>query len=132
VTTLKHYGFTSILYSNKQLSCHEHKMPLSYIGEYLSRCHAKNSTLLLDETNKVTMFIIEIDRLGLLILTRSDKYSCFVEPLDKIKRELDAMLSYHRKAFVFRTNLRIEMYNGDNEVMTKYIRIFIPWLKRKH
>lgn len=75
---------------------------------------------------------IEIDGLELPINTHKGKYSCFVEPLPKIKRELDAMLSHHRKVFVFRIDMRIESYTGDNEVMTKFLRSFIPWLKRRY
>lgn len=75
---------------------------------------------------------ITIDGLELPILTHDGKYNCFVEPLPKIKRELDAMLSHHRKVFVFRIDMRIESYTGDNEVMTKFLRSFIPWLKRRY
>lgn len=75
---------------------------------------------------------ITIDGLELPILTHDGKYNCFVEPLPKIKRELDAMLSHHRKVFAFRIDLRIEMYTADNEVMTKFLKSFIPWLKRRY
>lgn len=75
---------------------------------------------------------IIIDGIELPILTHDGKYYCFVEPLPKIKRELDAMLSHHRKVFVFRIDIRIETYSSDNEVMTKYLRSFIPWLKRRY
>jgi len=80
-------------------------------------------------TNNTT---ITIDGLELPILTHDGKYNCFVEPLPKIKRELDAMLSHHRKVFVFRIDIRIERYTADNEVMTKFLRSFIPWLKRRY
>lgn len=80
-------------------------------------------------TNDTT---ITIDGLELPILTHDGKYNCFVEPLPKIKRELDAMLSHHRKVFVFRIDIRIERYTADNEVMTKFLRSFIPWLKRRY
>lgn len=73
-----------------------------------------------------------IDGLALPILTHDGKYNCFEEPLPKIKHELDAMLSHHRKVFVFRIDMRIESYTGDNRVMTKFLRSFIPWLKRKY
>lgn len=75
---------------------------------------------------------ITIDGLELPILTHDGKYNCFVEPLPKIKRELDAMLSHHRKVFVFRIDIRIERYTADNEVITKFLRSFIPWLKRRY
>ena len=75
---------------------------------------------------------ITIDGLELPILTHDGKYNCFVEPLPKIKRELDAMLSHHRKVFVFRIDIRIERYTADNKVMTKFLRSFIPWLKRRY
>lgn len=75
---------------------------------------------------------ITIEGLELPILTHDGKYNCFVEPLPKIKRELDAMLSHHRKVFVFRIDIRIERYTADNEIMTKFLRSFIPWLKRRY
>ena len=73
-----------------------------------------------------------IDGLELPILTHDGKYYCFEEPLPIIKRELDAMLSHHRKVFVFRIDMRIERYTGDNKVITKFLRSFIPWLKRRY
>lgn len=73
-----------------------------------------------------------LDGLELPILTHDGKYNCFDEPLSKIKRELDAMLSHHRKVFVFRIDMRVERYTGDNEVITKFLRSFIPWLKRRY
>lgn len=73
-----------------------------------------------------------IDGLELPILTHDGKYYCFEEPLPTIKRELDAMLSHHRKVFVFRIDMRVERYTGDNKVITKFLRSFIPWLKRRY
>lgn len=73
-----------------------------------------------------------IDGLELPILTHDGKHYCFEEPLPIIKRELDAMLSHHRKVFVFRIDMRVERYTGDNKVITKFLRSFIPWLKRRY
>lgn len=73
-----------------------------------------------------------INGLELPILTHDGKYYCFDEPLPKIKRELDSMLSHHRKVFVFRIDMRVERYTGDNKVITKFLRSFIPWLKRRY
>lgn len=73
-----------------------------------------------------------IDGLELPILTHDGKYNCFDESLPRIKRELDSMLSHHRKVFVFRIDMRVERYTGDNKVITKFLRSFIPWLKRRY
>lgn len=75
---------------------------------------------------------IEIDGLELSINTHSGKYYCFIEPLESIKRELDAMLSHHRKVFVFRMDIRVELYTADNKVITKFLRSFNAWLKRRY
>lgn len=75
---------------------------------------------------------IELGGLELPINTHSGKYYCFIEPLESIKRELDAMLSHHRKVFVFRVDVRVELYTADNKVITKFLRSFNSWLKRRY
>lgn len=72
---------------------------------------------------------IKIGALELPIDTHSGKFNCYVEPLERIKRELDAMLSHHRKIFVFRCDIRIHTYSDDNEVISKFIKTFVRWAK---
>ncbi|WP_201530053.1 inovirus-type Gp2 protein [Psychrobacter frigidicola] len=80
-------------------------------------------------TNKKTVFI---DGMELPIITHDGKYECYVEPLEKIKRELDAMLSCHSKVFVFRLDIRVHSYSADNQVLTKFLTSYNEWLKRKY
>ncbi len=75
---------------------------------------------------------IVIDGMELPIITHDGKYECYVEPLEKIKRELDAMLSWHSKVFVFRLDIRIHKYSDDNQVLTKFLTSYNEWLKRKY
>tara|TARA_R110002049_G_C9172598_1_gene562116 strand:+ start:3196 stop:3720 length:525 start_codon:yes stop_codon:yes gene_type:complete len=50
------------------------------------------------------------------------KQGCFLEILERIKQQLDAMLSHHCKILVVRLDLHVECYRPDNEVMSKFIR----------
>ena len=70
-----------------------------------------------------------IDGFKLPINTHDGKYSCYVEPLEKIKRELDTMLMCHNKVFVFRLDVHVHSYSPTNEPMTDFLRSFIKWAK---
>lgn len=72
---------------------------------------------------------IEIDGQLLPINTGGGDYYCYVEPLEKIKRELDTMLTYHNKVFVFRLDVHVHSYSPTNEHITNFRRSFVKWLK---
>lgn len=75
---------------------------------------------------------IEIDGLDLPINTKSGNCYCYVEPLERIKKELDAMLSWHCKVFVIRFDIRIHEYSDDNQVISKFTKTLIEWAKRHY
>jgi hypothetical protein len=75
---------------------------------------------------------VVIDGMELPINTRDGELHCYVEPLEKIKREFDAMLSWHSKLFVFRLDIRVHSYSADNQVLTKFLTSYNEWLKRKY
>lgn len=72
---------------------------------------------------------IELDGMTLPIDTWKGDYYCYVEPLEKIKRELDTMLLHHNKVFVFRLDIRGYRYSPTNEPITNFLRAFVKWLK---
>lgn len=72
---------------------------------------------------------VEIDGQLLPINTGQGDYYCYVEPLEKIKRELDTMLMCHNKVFVFRLDVHVHTYSATNEHITNFRRSFVKWLK---
>lgn len=82
--------------------------------------------------NKTNKSVINIDSVELPILTHGGKYDCHTDPLKIIKRELDSMLSHHNKIYVFRLDIRVSEYTHDNEVITRFLRTFNAWIKRKY
>lgn len=75
---------------------------------------------------------IELDGITLPINTGEGEYYCYVEPLEKIKRELDTMLLHHNKVFVFRLDVRGYQYCATNDPITDFLRAFIKWLKNHY
>lgn len=57
-------------------------------------------------------------------------YNCYIEPLQRFKREMDAMLSHHDKIFIYRFDVHVHTHSQTNEVMTKFLRSYIPRLER--
>ena len=57
-------------------------------------------------------------------------YNCYVEPLQKFKREIDAMLSHHDKIFIYGFDVHVCTHSQTNEQMTKFLRSYIPRVKR--
>ena len=82
--------------------------------------------------NKTNKSVINIDGVELPILTHGGKYYCHIAPLKTIKRELDSMLSHHNKVYVFRLDIRVSEYTHNNEVITRFLRTFNAWIKRKY
>jgi hypothetical protein len=58
-------------------------------------------------------------KLGIL---GSLEHGCFLEILERIKQQLDSMLSHHCKILVVRLDLHVGVYKPDNEIMSKFIR----------
>lgn len=75
---------------------------------------------------------IVIDGLELPINTGNGLYNCYIEPLEAIKGQLDAMLSNHRKVFTIRFDIRVHSYTDDNKVVSDFIRKYVRWAKRHY
>lgn len=75
---------------------------------------------------------INIDGLDLPINTHRGKYYCYVEPLEKIKRELDAMLSLHHKVYFLRFDVRVHTYTDCNKVITDFLKSYNERIKRAY
>ena len=81
-------------------------------------------------TNEPTVII---DGLELPILNTGKDgkiYNCYVEPLQRFKREIDAMLSHHSKVFMLRFDVRVNTHSQTNEQMTRFLRSYIPRVER--
>lgn len=57
-------------------------------------------------------------------------YNCYVEPLEKIKREIDAMLSHHDKVFVLRFDIHVHTYSQTNAVISTFRKNYAARVKR--
>lgn len=57
-------------------------------------------------------------------------YNCYVEPLQRFKREIDAMLSHHCKVFVLRFDVRVHTYTPTNTVITDFRKSYAERVKR--
>ena len=75
---------------------------------------------------------ITLDGRDLPIHTSNGKHYCYEEPLIAFKNELDKMLAYHNRVYVFRFDIRIHSYTDDNTVLTNLLRPYIAWIKRKY
>mgnify|MGYP000397287825 CR=1 FL=1 len=64
---------------------------------------------------------IELDS-SVLGIQGNLKQGCFLEILERIKQQLDAMLSHHCKILVVRLDLHVGGYRPENEIMSKFIR----------
>ncbi len=57
-------------------------------------------------------------------------YNCYVEPLKRFKREIDAMLSHHCKVFVLRFDVRVHTHTQTNAVITDFRKSYAERVKR--
>ena len=64
---------------------------------------------------------IELDK-SVLSIQGNLRHGCFIEILERIKQQLDAMLSHHSRILVVRLDLHIDGYRSDNEIMSMFIR----------
>lgn len=81
---------------------------------------------------KINDDYLRLDGRDLPINTKHGKYYCYVEPMERFKRELDHMIDYHNKVFMFRFDVRLYEYTPDNKVLTKLIKAFVAWVKRRY
>lgn len=65
--------------------------------------------------------VIELAGEQLSINNGDGQYSCYIEILQTIGAQLNAMLSYHSKVLVFRFDLHIERYSRDNQQLSRFI-----------
>ena len=81
-------------------------------------------------TNEPTIIIDDLE-LPILNTGKNGKiYNCYVEPLQRFKREIDAMLSHHSKVFMLRFDVRVNTHSQTNEQMTRFLRSYIPRVER--
>ena len=81
-------------------------------------------------TNGPTIIIDDLE-LPILNTGKNGKiYNCYVEPLQRFKREIDAMLSHHSKVFMLRFDVRVNTHSQTNEQMTRFLRSYIPRVER--
>lgn len=76
----------------------------------------------------------EIELRGQLlpIKTNEEKgYGCFVHMLDRIDRQLAAMLSYHSKVSMIRVDLHMNDYTPDNQLLSGFLHKLIKKLMRQ-
>lgn len=73
-----------------------------------------------------------LERRALPINTWNGQYECYWEILLRIKQQLDAMLSYHRKVLVFQVVLHTNEYSPDNELMGRIIKKLKKALRRRY
>lgn len=57
-----------------------------------------------------------------LSINANSKHGCFVEILERIHQQLEAMLSYHGKVLVLRLDLHTYDYEPTNKLMSNFLR----------
>jgi len=67
-----------------------------------------------------------------LEINASPKYGCYVEILERMKQQIDAMLSYHSRVIMVRVDLHIEDYQPDNTVVSSFLRTLRKRLLSKY
>lgn len=83
-------------------------------------------------TNEPTVII---DGLELPILNTGKDgkiYNCYVEPLQRFKREIDAMLSHHNRVFILRMDVHVDAHSPTNEKMTRFLRSYVSRIQRNY
>jgi hypothetical protein len=61
-----------------------------------------------------------------------EKQGCFLEIVERIKQQLDAMLSYHRKVFVCIFLFHLHDYTQENALFSKFMRKLVKRLKQRY
>lgn len=88
--------------------------------------------LMRELTNEPTVII---DGLELPILNTGKDgkiYNCYVEPLQRFKREIDAMLSHHNRVFILRMDVHVDAHSPTNEKMTRFLRSYVSRIQRNY
>tara|TARA_R110000751_G_scaffold261004_2_gene360380 strand:+ start:11 stop:613 length:603 start_codon:yes stop_codon:yes gene_type:complete len=67
-----------------------------------------------------------------LKINGNNKQGCFVEILDRVKSQMDAMLSHHCQILVIRLDLRMYEYHENNEMLSRFVRKVRKKLKAKY
>jgi len=68
----------------------------------------------------------------ILNINANQKNGCFVEILERIKHQMDAMLSYHSKVLIVRFDLHVNHYQPDNKLISAFVRKLRKKLKAKY
>lgn len=76
---------------------------------------------------------LEIDGRLLPINTWNGKRACYVEPLKLIKREMDAMLSWHEKVLMVKVDIHVhaDVVGDTNAIITDYLERMREWVGGK-
>ena len=83
-------------------------------------------------TNEPTIIIDDLE-LPILNTGKNGKlYNCYVEPLQRFKREIDAMLSHHNRVFLLRMDVHVDEHSPTNEKMTRFLRSYVSRIQRNY
>ena len=83
-------------------------------------------------TNEPTIIIDDLE-LPILNTGKNGKiYNCYVEPLQRFKREIDAMLSHHNRVFILRMDVHVDAHSPTNEKMTRFLRSYVSRIQRNY
>ena len=66
-----------------------------------------------------------------LPIQADENMGCYVEILERLKDQMDAMLSHHCKILIIRFDLHLNYYTGDNKRISQYVRKLRKRLKSK-
>lgn len=65
-------------------------------------------------------------------INAKDKQGCYLEIIERIKEQLDVMLSYHRKVFVCMFVFHLHVYTQDNALFSRFMRKLGKRLKQRY
>lgn len=83
-------------------------------------------------TNEPTIIIDDLE-LPILNTGKNGKiYNCYVEPLQRFKREIDAMLSHHNRVFILRMDVHVDAHSPTNEKITRFLRSYVSRIQRNY
>ncbi len=68
----------------------------------------------------------------ILNINANHKNGCFVEMLERIKHQMDAMLSHHSKVLIIRFDLHVNHYQSNNKLISDFVRKLRKKLKAKY
>jgi len=67
-----------------------------------------------------------------LSINADHKLGCFVEMLERIKQQMDAMLSHHSRILIVRFDLHVNHYQPNNKLISDFVRKLRKKLKSEY